>query len=288
MTFAEEWPLLLFTLFTQFAVGTYIFFVVIRAFNNKLGKEKSVKLTGLGMTVVGPVMAVALILSLFHLGTPMGAYRAILNWDSSWLSREIIFAGTFFVLWLVGYVMERKGAWSQVLGWINSLVGVAAIYSMASIYASTIMPAWTDVNTYFSFFGTTIVFGAAGTVLFILMSKEEKTDQVMSVLKVTGIIGIAAIALQLIYLPIYASSLAAGGGVGVESAAVLAGDYLYTTIFRWVLTMAGLAIILFGVFRKTMSKTIYQWSMAALVLVLAGEFLGRLIFYASGFPINIG
>src|SRR5690606_915427 len=136
--------------------GTYIFLVVIRALSNKMGKEKSIKLTGLGMTVVGPVMLVALILSLFHLGTPSGAYRAILNWDSSWLSREIIFAGTFFVLWLIGYLLERKGAWSQVLGWINSIVGVVAIFSMSSIYAATIMPAWTDFNTYLSFFGTTI------------------------------------------------------------------------------------------------------------------------------------
>lgn len=287
MTFSEEWPLMLFTLLTQFAVGTYIFLVVIRALSNKLGKEKCIKLTGLGMTVVGPVMLVALILSLFHLGTPSGAYRAILNWDSSWLSREIIFAGTFFVLWLIGYLLERKGSWSQVLGWINSIVGVVAIFSMSSIYAATIMPAWTDFNTYLSFFGTTIVFGAAGTVLFLLHSKEE-SESVVPVLKVTGIIGIAAIVLQLIYLPIYASGLAAGGAVGVESLSILSDNYLYTTIFRWILTVGGLAIILYGVFRTTMTKALYQWTAFALVLVVAGEFLGRLIFYAMGVPIVVG
>lgn len=288
MTFSEEWPLMFFTLLTQFAVGTYIFIVVVRTFSKKLGQEKCMKLTGLGMTVTGPVMLAALILSLFHLGTPAGAYRAVLNWGSSWLSREILFAGLFFVLWFIGYVMEKKGTWSQVLGWLNTVVGIAAIYSMSSIYASTVMPAWTDFNTYLSFFGTTAVFGAAGTVLFMLLSKEEKNEQVMSVLKIVGITGIVAVLLQLIYLPIYASALAAEGAVGVKSLSVLAGNHLYTTVFRWILTAGGLAIILHGVFRKTMTKAVAQLAAVAFVLVVAGEFLGRFIFYALGIPIDIG
>lgn len=288
MTFSEEWPLMLFTLLTQFAVGTYIFIVVIRAFSNKISKEKCMKLTDLGMTIVGPVMFAALILSLFHLGTPSGAYRAILNWNSSWLSREILFAGIFFALWVIGYVMEKRGSWSQVLGWINAVIGMAVIYSMSSIYASTIIPAWTDFNTYLSFFGTTVVFGAAGTVLFMLLSKEEKDEHVISIFKIVGITGIIAVAFQLIYLPIYASALAVEGSVGVESLSVLAGNHLYTTIFRWILTAGGLGMILYGVFRKSMTKAVFHSSAVAFILVVTGEFLGRFIFYALGIPIDIG
>ncbi len=36
--FAEEWPLLSFTLLTQLAVGSYLFFVIIRSF--KKGQAK--------------------------------------------------------------------------------------------------------------------------------------------------------------------------------------------------------------------------------------------------------
>lgn len=286
--FSEEWPLMFFTILTQFAVGSYIFFVVFRSLNKKVDRETSVKMTKLGMTIIGPVMLVALVLSIFHLGTPLGAYRSILNLDSSWLSREILFSGLFFALWIVGYVLERSGKWNQTLGWVNSVVGVAVVFSMASIYASSIMPAWSDLNTYLSFFGTAIVFGAASSVLFILLSKEEKSQQIISILKITGVIGIVAIGFQLIYLPVYISGLTTGGAAGLESAAAVSSSYLFTTILRWVLTVAGLAILVYGLTREVVSKSFYQLAYAALGLVLVGEFLGRFLFYSTGFPITIG
>jgi anaerobic dimethyl sulfoxide reductase subunit C (anchor subunit) len=284
--FAEEWPLLLFTLFTQLAIGSYIFFVAIRSCK-KINREECVRMTKMGMTLVGPVMLIALILSIFHLGTPFGAYRSILNVGSSWLSREILFAGLFFVLWIVGFVLERQGKWSQALGWVNSIVGVGAIFSMASIYASTIIPAWSNMNTYMAFFGTTIVFGATSTALSILMNKEEKSDSVLSVLKVTGIIGGLAIVLQLIYLPIYSSGLTMEGTAGMESATLVASSYLYTTIIRWILSIAGVGILVYTLFRKT-KGSYANFVIASLALVIVGEFLGRYLFYATGVPIFIG
>jgi anaerobic dimethyl sulfoxide reductase subunit C (anchor subunit) len=286
--FAEEWPLMFFTLLSQFAIGSYIFFVIIRSLNKKFDREVSVKMTKFGMIFVGPIMFIALLLSVFHLGTPLGAYRAILNWDSSWLSREIIFAGLFFGLWVVGYILERKGNWSQALGWINSVVGVAAVFSMASIYNASILPSWSTLNTFLSFFGTTIVFGATGTVFSILLSKEEKSQQVISFLKITGLIGIIAIVFQLIYLPVYTSSLAGSGTAALDSVAAVSGDYLYPTLIRWILSISGLAILVYGLFRNVKSKSFYQFSIAALVLVLVGEILGRYLFYATGFPIIVG
>jgi anaerobic dimethyl sulfoxide reductase subunit C (anchor subunit) len=285
--FSEEWPLMLFTLLTQLAVGSYIFFVAIRSCHKKIDKQVCLKMTSLGMTIVGPVMLVALILSVFHLGTPTGAYRALLNLDSSWLSREILFAGLFFVLWIVGFALEKKGSWNQALGWINSIVGIVAIFSMASIYAASIMPAWSNVNTYLAFFGTTIVFGATSTALLILINKEKKTPGVIAVLKVTGVIGVLAIALQLVYLPIYSSALSAGGSAAMESATLVSGSYVITTILRWILSIAGVGVFVYALFRN--AKPSYtNFMYAAIALVLVGEFIGRYLFYATGVPINVG
>ncbi|WP_019153666.1 dimethyl sulfoxide reductase anchor subunit family protein [Robertmurraya massiliosenegalensis] len=281
--FSEEWPLLMFTLLTQLAVGSYIFLVVIRSLN-----KTSMGPTKIGMLLVGPVMGIAIILSIFHLGTPLGAYRALLNLGSSWLSREILFAGLFFGLWLVGYILERMGKWSQVLGWINSIVGIGTVFSMASIYGASILPAWTNVNTYLSFFGTTIVFGAIGTAFTILISKEETSPQLNSILKITSLIGLLAIAFQLIYLPVYTSGLSVSGSAGYESAQLVAGSYLYPTIIRWVFTIAGVSILMFGLFQKTQRTAVYRLSYVAFGLVIVGEFLGRYIFYATGVPIIVG
>lgn len=287
--FSEEWPLLTFTLLAQLAVGAYIFFVIIRSLNKKLGMNLGINVTKRGIFFVGPVMVLAFICAVFHLGTPLGAPRSLLHLGSSWLSREILFSGAFLILWIFSYYLDRKGAWNQTIGWITSLVGIGDIYSMASIYANSIRPAWTDVNTYIAFYGTTIVFGAAASMAAILLSKVEKTEGLMSIAKRIGLVGLAAIVLQLIYLPVYVAGLSVHGGTaGVESASLLTGNYAVTILFRWILSIAGLAIIGSAFYRKVSPKTQSTIWYAALTLVLVGEFLGRYIFYGTGISIGIG
>ena len=285
---AEEWPLLSFTLLTQLSVGAYLFFVIIRSLPKKVDRQLSILVTKRGMFLIGPVMVVALILSVFHLGDPFGAYRSLLNLDSSWLSREIVFSGLFFALWLVSYYLDRKGAWNQIVAWVNVVVGLGAIYSMASIYATSIKPAWTDVNTYLAFYGTTILFGAVASMLVILLSKEEKTAGLNSIIKGIGLVGLAAIIVQLIYLPVYVAGLPVSGLAGLESASLITDTYAVSTLIRWVLSIVGLAIIGFAFYRKIEPKMQFKFYYTALVFVLAGEFLGRFIFYATGVPIIVG
>ncbi|WP_106004625.1 DmsC/YnfH family molybdoenzyme membrane anchor subunit [Neomoorella humiferrea] len=75
-------------------------------------------------------MAAGMLISLGHLGSPLGAPRAILNLKSSWLSREIFFAAWFFVLWALNYVLETRSQASDGIkattGWLASLCGVVA------------------------------------------------------------------------------------------------------------------------------------------------------------------
>ncbi len=286
--FAEEWPLLFFTLFTQLAVGSYLFIVIIRSQPRKVDSALATNVTKRGMFLVGPVMVVALALSVFHLGTPFGAYRSILNLDSSWLSREIVFSGGFFALWIVSYYLDRKGSWNKTVGWITSIVGLGAVFSMASIYATSIKPAWTDLNTYLAFFGTTIVFGAAASVFMVLFSKEEKSGELIKVLKGIGIVGLIAIVIQLIYLPVYASGLVDAGQAGMASANLLTENYGIASIIRWILSISGLAMIVWAFYRKMDAGKQSRLYLAALSFILVGEFLGRFIFYGSGVPIIVG
>lgn len=286
--FAEEWPLLMFTLLTQLAVGTYIFITVIRSLKKKIDSKQSIKITKFGMFLIGPIMLLAFVASVFHLGDPFGAYRSIGNLGSSWLSREIIFAGGFFALWIVTYYLDRKGVWNQIVGWVTSIVGLGAIFSMASIYATSIKPAWSDVNTYLAFYGTTILFGAVTSMLVIMLSKEEKPEGLANILKGIGLVGLAAIVIQLIYLPVYVAGLSSSGLAGIESASLITNEYAIATIIRWGLSIVGLAIFGYVFFRKSEPKTQYTVFYTAFALVLVGEFLGRYIFYATGVSIIVG
>lgn len=98
--FAEEWPLMMFTLISQLAIGSFIMLACVRLFLTKQEGATASKFTNPGFKAVGALMVLSLIFSLFHLGTPTGAYRSILNLGSSWLSREILTAGGFLVFGL--------------------------------------------------------------------------------------------------------------------------------------------------------------------------------------------
>ena len=79
--FAEEWSLILFTLLTQLAVGVFILLTAVRVSLVKENENQlAAKLTDKGFLAAGILMALAMVISLFHLGTPGGAYRPFSIW----------------------------------------------------------------------------------------------------------------------------------------------------------------------------------------------------------------
>ncbi|EHQ90785.1 dimethyl sulfoxide reductase anchor subunit family protein [Desulfosporosinus youngiae] len=289
--FAEEWPLMMFTLLSQLAVGTYFILVVVRSIlNSKNNSPVADQITKGGMRAVGPLMALALIFSLFHLGSPLGAYRSISNLGSSWLSREIVTAGGFFVLWAIGYYLERKGKSGAALSWVTVLFGLAAVFSMASIYATSVRPAWADTNTYIAFFGTTLLFGATGALASMVhgMKGADVSPEVSSTLKKVSFVAIAALAVPLIYLPVYISGLGSGGSAAMASAELLKDSYAMTLILKWVISILGGVLLLNAIFKGGKGTIPANSVYLALGVVLVGEFIGRYVFYASAVSIMVG
>lgn len=288
--FAEEWPLMMFTLLSQLAVGTYIILVLVRTILSGKNSQVANQITKTGVAVVGPLMALALIFSLFHLGTPMGAYRSISNLGSSWLSREIVTAGGFFVLWAISYYLDKKDKSGPALSWIAVLFGLAAIFSMASIYATSVRPAWANINTYIVFFGTTLLFGAAGALAAIVhgMKGAKVSAEVLNILKKISFIAIAALVVQLAYLPIYISGLGSDGSAGMASANLLTDSYAMTMILRWIVSIAGGILLLNAVYKGGKGTIPANTVYLALGVVIVGEFIGRYVFYASAVSIMVG
>jgi DMSO reductase anchor subunit len=81
--------------------------------------------------------AVAMGASTFHLGRKLRAWRAILNWRGSWLSREIILFTTFVALSLVHLVF---GAVTPAFGALTAVVGLAALFAVDNVYEVTRTP----------------------------------------------------------------------------------------------------------------------------------------------------
>jgi len=101
----KDWPLIVFTVLVQTAVGSFIFLFGLLVINRRhLGQFGS---TWLFSWLFRPaldlllLMGLSLLISLFHLGRPSSAYLAVVNLKTSWLSREILAACLFFAGLLV-------------------------------------------------------------------------------------------------------------------------------------------------------------------------------------------
>ncbi|MEA4900979.1 dimethyl sulfoxide reductase anchor subunit family protein [Desulfitobacterium sp.] len=290
MIFAEEWPLMTFTLLAQLSIGTFIILMLLKALMENHEAQAS-KALSFGFTAVGAVTLLALIFSLFHLGDPLGAPRSILNRGSSWLSREILTTGGFLVLWFIFWLLMRKGKESTALGWITAFVGLAAIFSMANIYSSSVRPAWANANTYYAFFGATFAMGAVGAVsVFALgMKGAAFSKSVTKTLTTVSYIGIASVVLPLLYFPFYLSGLKSGGVTSSASAQILTGS-MGSVIFSAILMLLGAVLLVFLLKKQEQKGQHFAMNtiLIALALVVIGEFMSRYLFYASGISPIIG
>ncbi|WP_338825002.1 hypothetical protein MHOCP_05660 [Moorella humiferrea] len=275
----KEWALVLFTLLAQASVGLM---VVAQALN---AKDR----TGLKGVLpwVGILMAASMLISLGHLGSPLGAPRAILNLKSSWLSREIFFASGFFVLWALNYVLETRSQASEgvkaATGWLASLCGVVAVVSMANIYVHTILPAWTTAYTHIAFYSTALVLGAVLYAVLTHRAGEEGRFKQAAMLAIVGI------ALQLVSLPPYLAYLGAGPVAAQETARQLTGAAPVLILSQALAVIGG---IFFGVYALKgggeKGAAAGQWVYGALALLVLAELAGRYLFYATGVSIMVG
>ena len=106
------------------------------------------------LTLITAIVAAALNISVFHLGRPAFAWRALKMWRRSWLSREVLLFSLFFVALCVWTGL----AWLESLGTLSAfqtnlaalhtvelltlVLGAAGILASACIYLVRARPAW--------------------------------------------------------------------------------------------------------------------------------------------------
>ena len=122
----RDWSLVFFTVLTQAAVGAFLVLQVLRYLAHRrraLGavragggpgagraedgarRDRSAPDAGVAgreaavpLLIVLAVLSAGLFAAIFHLSTPLQAARAVVNFSTSWLSREIVFGSLFAAL----------------------------------------------------------------------------------------------------------------------------------------------------------------------------------------------
>ncbi|MDX2227077.1 MAG: DmsC/YnfH family molybdoenzyme membrane anchor subunit [Verrucomicrobiae bacterium] len=127
------------------------------------------------------VFQAGLAASVFHLGQPLKAWRFFLGLRTSWLSREILVFGLFSAV-AAAYVGSLllpllPTAWTRGLPWESATLenvlgtgmvatGLAGVFCSVMVYDRTGRTFWRGPLTAPRFFGTVVMFGLSGLVLF--------------------------------------------------------------------------------------------------------------------------
>ena len=295
----RDWALVVFTLLTQAAVGAFLTLQVLQflaarggAGDGDPGKPNRAA-AGSGVTleahaVVLAVLSVGLLAALLHLSTPLQAARAVVNFSSSWLSREIVFGSLFAALLAVLVAVERRPrAVAGTRGWLSwgaAAAGVAFLYCQTAIYLLPAQPAWNSLATPVAFGGSALSLGILGVAVGFVAA-DRRT------LRGLALAAIVVLALELVMLPLHLLSLAGDGSpAAAASAARLTGDYGGVLLLRLGLLCVA-AATLGGVFLSSRRPSGHRLAAtltgAAFCIVLVSELCGRFLFYAMQVRVGI-
>ena len=258
-----HWSLVLMTVLTQLSVGTFvvIWLLQLTGGTTRLG---TAALTSLG------VAALAFGGATLHLGRPVYAYRAVMMWRRSWLSREVALFGAFSVVAglyaVVLFTLEPAlaGLW---VGGLCALLGIAGITASACIYRVPSRPAW---NTRLTLLQFNLTAAALGPLLVLAVGASDARGLALAAVAMSGA--------QLLLVALRFVRLVATDSVELRGTARLLSTTLKPQFMARAFLLGAGGIVL----PLVATGRVMPW--AAFTLALAGEIVGRYLFFVSVVP----
>jgi Fe-S-cluster-containing dehydrogenase component/DMSO reductase anchor subunit len=171
-------PLVIMLVLTQLSVGAFLAEFILKSAMHDILRDLFRPFHVMTALSLGMV---ALAASIFHLGRPQYAFRAVLGLKTSWLSREIVAFGMFaftasfyaVLIWfppLKGFLKDVWGVMafeqsSYIMAALVFLFGTFGILCSVMVYKDTRRPYWDNPFTTIKFYLTMGILGFA-TILF--------------------------------------------------------------------------------------------------------------------------
>ena len=162
---------------------------------------------------------------------------------------------------------------------VTGLVGLLDVFCMASIYTATRINGWENINTYLVIYGT--VFTLGPVLATSLMRTTLHREVFKGIVKRAFAITILGIGIQVIGTAILAVSTPAMQLISGTTAAASLSVYSQMIVIRWVLEVAGFALLGFmamASLKKVNDYLVY----AAFAILLLAEVMSRYLFYVMG------
>ncbi len=280
------WSLLLFSLTIQACVGALVWVEIVQlsvASRPGLALPDPLRFTMMRGITVAIVAAVSI--SLMHLGSPIRVVFAMNNLGTSWLSREVLLVTLFGSGVALATVMQWRGWGSElsrsIVSRVTAILGLALVYVMARLHMLPTTPGWNTAVTPISFYATSLVFGGVVVLASLLHTKlASSANSSGRVILVPALV--ICLGVEIVLIPFQASIQFGHPMVGYVDGIVM----LSILVGLRVLCVAAALGFLISFLQGSPQRS-KRWVLAAVVLVLIAEILGRYTFYASYYRIGV-
>ena len=275
-----HWPLVALTLLTQLSLGTVAATVAAEA----AGGATAGRLAGgaVGAALAG---AVALAASLFHLGRPASALKALRNLRTSWLSREVALLSAFSgasLAYAAAWEWGAGGGTRLALGVAAVTLGVAGIYASGRLYLVPARPVWNSPRTIVSFFATAV---ATGPLLALLcLDRARLGAGLVAALVVAAAVGTIG---QLGALRHLADEVRSRTDRQYRGTAVLLGRFRQLVAARVAASLTTLVLLAWTATVPLAGASAGGRLTTALGMAALGELAGRYLFYVTVVPFRV-
>lgn len=281
----HEWPLMIFTVFGQCVAGGFIV-MALALMTGNLSREQEQRVVG-SMFGLWVLMGIGFIASTMHLGSPLRAFNSLNRVGASSLSNEIASGAIFFAVggigWLLAVCKKLPAGLRSLWLIVTMVLGVIFVWMMVRVY-NTIdtVPTWYTVWTPLSFFLTLFI---GGPLLGYLLLRVAGVDG--WALRLLPVVTLLALLASIVVVLMQGSELATIHS-SIQQASALVPDYGLLMAWRMVLLALALALALacWCVPQIRGRKLAVSLLSLAFVLVLAGEMIGRGVFY--GLHMTVG
>ena len=274
----HEWPLVLFTVLGQCVAGA----LIVSGYGWLTTKDDAVKQRIVrSMFFLWLVMGIAFLASVMHLGSPLRAFNSLNRIGASALSNEIASGSLFFAVgglwWLVAFLGKMPAALGKIWLLLSMLLGLVFVYAMTNVYQIDTVPTWYNGYTTLAFFMTMLLSGPLFAALLLRAAGVSCSPARFAGISVLALlVTVAVVVLQGLSLCEIHSS--------VQNAGALVPDYASLQVWRILLLVAGLGCWICPLVRR--KEPSVGGLALGLVSVLAGEIIGRGLFY--GLHMTVG
>lgn len=286
----REPQLVIFTIFTQMAVGTLTVWGLGNVlfprqyFTQELGFFQSI------WSVVMLSLILGVIAAFLHLGHPLRSIFALRNIGRSWLSREAFSGLVFGFLVLMLLLFYRPGSGLMGLTRMITLLGILSglwlTQTISRLYRLRTVQVWNHPGTPITFFTSSILLGILANIAVCIYYENFwlRVDQSYDLrwMQLLNLAVLVLVILQLVSRFVTLIYLHAKGGKAADSIKLTWDKLRGLLILRWVIAITGGVILSwyrgnFEISDSTGTLLVFL----SLALIFTSEIIDRWIFYGS-------